>query len=265
MSGLKTALALAVVAGVVSVAAADAASPSAPSRSPAPIARASGSDAGPAVYPSVVNVRLVRTQADLAAATAALESGDSATAIKALTNVRSNMRKAWLGAKYVIANAPPPVAGDGRARAAGAPVAGASPYADQFTTTGGVLSLQHQVAVTALGMIDNAGGTLFAAVNSTVFAALNARDASVEYIHALPVPPAAEGRAHKSDAVAPTWDVTMQAVLPDLDDELAFADAAPSLANLSSSAKKLVGEVELQDTKTEKTINKYWPPLPAAG
>lgn len=263
MPSLRTVLALAVTAGVVVVATASAATTPAKPAAGGPIARAAGGDAGPPVYPSIVNVRLVRAQSLLEDATSSLDSGDSAGATKALTGVRSNMRKAWTGAKYVIDNAPPPVAGDGRARASGAPVGG-SPYADQYVTAGGVMSLQHAVAVTAMGMMDNAGPDLLAAVNSTMFAALNARDAAIEYIHKLPAapPPAGDGRARKSGApVAAGWGTTMQGVVPDVDDEFQMADGIRATVNLSPSRKRLLDLLELQDTKTQRTINNYWPPV----
>lgn len=260
MPSLRTVLALAVTAGVVVVATASAASTPATPAAAGPIARAAGSDAGPPVYPSIVNVRLLRTQSLLADATSSLDSGDSANAIKDLTAARSNMRKAWTGAKYVIDNAPPPVAGDGRARASGAPVGGGSNYADQFATAMGVLSLQHNVAVTAMGMVDNASAELLAGVSKTVFAALNARDASVEYIHSIDKPPpAGDGRARKSDAVV-GWSTFMPNAVPDVDDELQMADAVRATVKLSPGRKRLFDLLELQDTKTEKTINKYWPP-----
>ena len=52
-----------------------------------------------------------------------------------------------------------------------------------------MLSLQHDVATTAFGLIDGAKGTLLAAVNTTIFAALNRRDQAIAYIHQV-APPA---------------------------------------------------------------------------
>ena len=82
----------------------------------APVARAAGGDAARRVYPSVVNVRLVRTQQLLAGRD---EAQDRATRRRGQGADRApaNLRKAWAAAKYVIDNAPPPVAGDDVGRA----------------------------------------------------------------------------------------------------------------------------------------------------
>ena len=57
-----------------------------------------GGNAGPPLYPSLVNVQLVRTQSLLADAAAAEDAGDAAKADVALQAARSHMRKAWLAA-----------------------------------------------------------------------------------------------------------------------------------------------------------------------
>jgi len=250
---------------------------------------AAGGDAGPPVYPSVVNVQLVRAQALLEKATAYEDEGDIAKAVAALAATRSHMRKAWIGAKYVIDNAPPPVAGDGgfritrakvtarpkavakakararaKAHASGAPVAGASPYADQYTTAVGVLNLQHEVATTAIGMLDNASGPLLDSVSKSLFAALNARDQAIAYIHSIDVPPVASDgglSAHSSDAVAVGWAAVMPGVAPFIDDELQQVDGVRASVKLSPGRKRILDDVELQDVKTERTITQYWPPV----
>ena len=74
---------------------------------------AAGGDAGPPLYPSVVNVRLVRTEAALQRAVEYVDTAQADKAIAQMTIARSQMRKAWTGAKYLIDHAPPPVAGSG--------------------------------------------------------------------------------------------------------------------------------------------------------
>ena len=186
-------LAAVAVAGLVSAGAAAASVP----------AHIAGGDAGPPLYPSIVNVRLVRTEAALQRAVEYVDTAQADKAIAQLTLARTQMRKAWTGAKYVIDTAPPPVAGSGAfGRASGNPV-GASPYADQYTTAGGVLSLQHDVATTAIGLLDSASGTLQASLSSTIFAALNTRDTAIAYIHTKDVPAAPAGLARASAGRAP--------------------------------------------------------------
>lgn len=245
-------LAAVAVAGLVSVGAGSASVP----------AHIAGGDAGPPLYPSIVNVRLVRTEAALQRAEEYLDTGQADKAIAQLTLARAQMRKAWTGAKYVIDTAPPPVAGTGAfGRASGSPV-GASPYADQYTTAGGVLSLQHDVAATAMGLLDTAGGTLMSSLSSTIFAALNTRDTAIAYIHSKDVPAAPAGLARASGGAIAGWATTMQAVNPQLDDEMQFVDGMLK-AGVSSGVKKILSAAEAQDLKSEKNINKFWPPLPA--
>ena len=73
----------------------------------------------------------------------------------------------------------------------GAPAAGT--VADQYATTGAVLDLQHDVAQTAIGMIDTAKGTLRDSLSRTIFPALDQRDTAIAYIHSIDIP-AAPGR-----------------------------------------------------------------------
>src|SRR4051812_36492072 len=135
---------------------------------------------GPPLYPSSVNVQMVQTETMLGKAADYLDAADSADSVKAVNAAKSHMHKAWLAAKYLVDNAPPPVAGDSAVRPAkaqktkptakhkvkspahksGGAVAGASPFADPFATTAGVLSLQHDVAAGMLGLLENADATL---------------------------------------------------------------------------------------------------------
>ena len=231
----------------------------------APIASAAGGDAGPPLYPSLVNVRLVQAQQLLDDATSAQIKGDAAGAVNALTAARSSLAKAWTGAKYVIDNAPPPVAGDGAfGHSSGAPV-GASPYADQYKTTAAVLTLQHTVAVTAMGMLDTASEPLLTAVSKSLFAALNARDVAIAYMKQKDPPPIAGSgsvRAGASGApIAAGWSSIGRAILPDLDDEQQMVDGIRASVKLSPGRAKVLNAVEIQDIKSGKTINKDWPPV----
>ena len=236
----------------------------------APVASSSGSDMGPPVYPSLVNVRLVRTQALLQDAASAQGKGDPASAVKALDAARSDLAKAWVGAKYLIDNAPPPApAGDGAyARTSGAAPGGTSPYADQYATTGAVLSLQHAVAVTAMGMLDTASEPLLTSVSKSLFAALNGRDVAIAYMKLKDPPPVAgDDRVHAGASGAPIaaagFSGIGQAVLPDLDDEQQMIDGIRASVKLSPGRAKVLNAVGIQDIKTGKQINKNWPPAPA--
>jgi hypothetical protein len=226
-------------------------------------AHVAGGDAGPPMYPSIVNVRLVRTQAALERAVEYVDTAQADKAVAQLLIARTQLRKAWTGAKYVIDTAPPPVAGDGAVgRSSGAPVGG-SPYADQYATAFAVVSLQHDVAATAIGLADGAKTALLSSLSTTIFTALNARDAAIAYVHSKDTPPAPARNARASGApIAAGWGSVMPGATFQLDDEMQQIDGLLK-GTVSTGAGKVYKAAELQDTKTERTINQYWPPAPA--
>jgi hypothetical protein len=211
------------------------------------------------------------------------DEGDPTKAVAALTAARSHLRKAWVAAKFVIDTAPPPVAGDAsisskkatvkpkavkqpsaNAHASGGAVAGASPYADQYTTALGVLDLQHQVAATMIGMLDTANEPLLTAMSTTIFAALSARDTAIAYIKSKDVAPPApvvKSSSVRGGLIAGTWGTVMPGAAPALDDELQLVDELRATLKLSTGRKRIVDAVELQDVRTSRTINQYWPPV----
>jgi hypothetical protein len=256
---------------------------------------AAGGDVTTVLYPAVVNVELVRANSQLAEAAKYQDEGDSAHAVASLTAARSHMHKAWIGAKYVIDNAPPPVTAAGalsrttvvpkampkavakanaKAKKAKAPahpsggaVGGVSPYADEFTTAAAVMTLQDQVAETALGMIGTADATVLPAVSSTLFAALNDRDTAIAYIHSLPAPPAAAAGVHakvSGGAIVGGWATTMPNVTFQVDDELTLIDNLNSSLKLSPGRTKVLNAAEVQNIKSERNLNLFWPPVPPA-
>jgi len=252
---------LAVVIGLVTVA-------SAAGSGGGPPAHIAGGDAGPLLFPSLVNVRLVRGEAALQRAVEYADEGQADKALASLANARLHVRKAWAGAKYLIDNAPaaPPASDGSVGRMSGAPV-GASPYASIYDTALAVLSLQHDAASTSMGLIDSAKGTLLSSLSTTIFTALNGRDAAIAYIHSKAPPPAAgDGRVGRSSGapVAGGWGTAMPKVLPQLDDEMQQIDGTLA-ATISSGASKVLKAAELQDVKSQKTLNQFWPPAPAEG
>jgi hypothetical protein len=174
-----------------------------------------------------------------------------------------------VAAKYIIDTAPPPVAGGSsfkakrpraNARVSGGAIPGASPYADQYTTALGVLALDHQVAVTAMGMLDIAAEPLLTAVSTSLFAALTARDDAIAYIHSVDKPIASSSTV-RGAPIAGGWATTMPGVAPIVDDELTQVDGLRATVNLSSGRKRILDAVELQDVKTGRNLVKYWPPV----
>jgi hypothetical protein len=235
---------------------------------PDPVAQASGGDAGPPLYPSIVNVRLVRAEAALARATTWADQGMPGSAIVELNAARSNMRKAWTAAQYVIETAPPPVAGDGAFAHTSGTGAGGTAFASPEETGFAVLSLQHDVATAAIGLIDTTDATLLPNVRATIRAALNARDAAIAYIHSIAPPPVAgDGRVHADASGAPVaagWDSLMPNLIPLIEDEIQDIKGTiatnPTLATTVSSFLK---SMRFREIDTRDTVNQYWPPVPA--
>ena len=236
-----------------------------------PIAYASGGDIAAAPLPSVVNVRLVRSEAALERATAVVDEGRPSEAVVELNSAVLNMQKAWIAAKYIIDNAPPPPppvadAGGVQAQASGAPVG--SPVATPEDTAFAVLNLQHDVVTTALGLIDDVDLTLAPTIDAAVSAALTARDDAIAYIHSIappPPPPVADAggiRAEASGApvaTGPAWDVVMPNLLPLLDDEIQHATAAERAMPTSPLDLQVVSD---RANAAKAAINEFWPPAP---
>jgi hypothetical protein len=231
--------------------------------SPSEVAYASGTDIVPLVYPSVVNVRLVRAEAALERATTWVDQRQGKKAIVELQAVRANMAKAWSAAQYVIRTTPPPVAEEGSVAHASGDLPVGLAYASPQDTALAVLNLQHDVVSTSLGILTSKSRPLTSAVSTTIHTALVGRDAAIAYIHSITPPPVAdEGRVQATasdEPVVADWATVMPNLLPLLDDEVQQMKATarpPTLApaylpNLTKRAVRVKG-----------TINLYWPPLP---
>lgn len=253
----------AAVIGLVSAmpAASSSATGSTPALYDGPVASAAGGDVGPSVYPSIVNVRLVRAQAALDRASTLADQSKGTAAVSAeLADVRTQMSAAWAAAKYVIQTAPPPAPAD---RAGANTVVPAGGYAAAEPTALAVLTLQHDVITTSLGLLDVSPTAQQTQIKATVRAALNARDAAVAYIHSVapPPPPADKAGAHVNGApVAAGWDSVMPTAALELDDEVQQMSGMrvinPTLAPV------LVRSARSQAIATRNTINQYWPPAP---
>jgi hypothetical protein len=282
MHPIRRAVPLALAVGLVAV------SPAAAAEARGgPAAHASGGDvSGPPVYPGLVNTRLVRTQKALDRAVDYADDGDTTKAISSLYSARLQVKLAWRAGKYVIQHAPPPAPpGDGlarsgtripvkaraqkkkvRARKSGAAPTSGSTVADQYTTAGGVLDMQHTVAQTALGMIDTAHGKFRDSLSRTIFTALDQRDAAVAYIHSIdtpPPPPDGLARASGAPVATSNWAAIMPPIAGEIDDEINQIEGAIGLSStLGIGIRRVLQDAEFQAGKTQRTINQYWPPLP---
>jgi hypothetical protein len=232
-----------------------------------PVATESGGAVAATVYPSIVNVRLVRAEAALERAAARVDQGHGVKAVPDLATARSNMTKAWTAAKYVIRTTPAPVATDGAFAHASGGAPGGPSFASPQDTALAVLSLQFDVATTSLGLLDASGATLRTALTTTIKAAVDARSSAITYIHSITPPPAAaDGMRAKASggAVASDWGTTMPNLLPLLDDEIQAIKGTRRLnPTFSASTQTFLATTRARDAGLKTRINQYWPPLPA--
>jgi hypothetical protein len=265
-SPLRAGLPLALAAGLV------AAAPAAADSKPAPTARASGGDVVPLIYPSLVKVRVDRTERALRRATRQFENGAPAGAAAPLKVVRRQMAAAWRGAKYIIRTTPPPPAEEARVRArasGGAPVG--PTYASPPETAVAVLTLMHDTSSGLVQLVDGAHGTGLNALATTVNLVNDRRDQALQYIRTVAPPaPAEEARVHartsqaEEDATGPTFDTVMPDVLPQLDDELqAIGGTKTDATDLTAGGRRLLNAADTQVQGTRAFVNTNWPPVPA--
>lgn len=225
-----------------------------------------GGDAPPPL-PSVVDVPLTAAKQEMKIARREAAAGNSAKAVTALTSTRSYMSQAWSGAKYLIETTPPPAAVSYFRRIA--PVSGGgttvSTFADQYQSAFAVLTLQHFVATRAVGMLPTASGTVLPGVSSTLFAALNNRDAALKYIAAIPAPPATTSGvvgAHASGTAATdSFATVMPGLAPLIADEVQQLQALQVTAKFSSGRGRVAASALAQDLRAEGVVNTTWPPV----
>jgi hypothetical protein len=259
---------------------------------PAPaVAHVAGSDA-PAIDPPIVGVPMTRTANALANAADAIDSGNGAQAVGPLTASRRYLLRSYAGAKYLIANAPPPPAEAGSAnpqkfrrlarsfiRAShrgdqhgwikahasdDGPVGPA--FADPPTAVFDVFTSQFNAATAAVGMAPDTKGDLLAKVKTTLNSAIVLRNRLVKVIHtAAPPAPAEAGsvHAHASQAVAGEFDAVMPGLTVLLDAELQQMQAAAADASVPSDAKAILTSAIAADKQIENLVNQDWPPAPA--
>jgi hypothetical protein len=259
----------------------------------APVAHTAGSGAA-AVDPPIVGIPIARTQAALGNAADAIDSGQGAQAAGPLTASRRYLIRSYKGAKYLIANAPPPVAGDGsanpqkfrtlarrsirgsrtagagdsgwiRAQASGAEGGGPA-FADGPTAVFDVFTSQFTAATAAVGMLPDVKGNLLARVQTTLNTAVILRNRLVKVVHAAepPAPPAEDGRVH-ARASGAEGGSTFGAVMPGLtvllDAELQQMQATADDTSVPQASRAALTKVIAADKQIEDLVNQWWPPV----
>ena len=286
----RTALPLALTAGVAfgaPLAAAEA-------KPAGPVAHAAGSGAA-AVDPPIVGIPIARTQTALFNAMDAIDSGQGADAVGPLRASRRYLLRSYRGAKYLIANQPPPApAGDGSARAktfmkmarrsvrasrhgritkgrwiraeASGAEGGGPGFADGPTAVFDVLTSQFNAATTAVAMLPDVEGKLLGRVQTTLNTAIVLRNRIVQIVHAAepPAPPVGDGRvrAQASDAdAAPTFGAMMPGLLVLLDAEAEQMQAMAADSTVPQASRDVLNNPLAADKQIGDLVNQYWPPV----
>ena len=253
-----------------------------------------GSDAT-SIDPPIVGVPITRTQVALGNAADAIDAGTGAQAAGPLRASRRYLIRSYKGAKYLIANAPPPPAGDGsanpkkfirlarravrasrlggsggwiRARTSGAAVTGPA-FADAPTATFDVFTSQFNAATAAVGMVPDVKGTLLTRVQTVLNTSVILRNRLVKYVHtAAPPPPPAEAgsvRAHASDAPVDPYGAMMPGLNVLIDAELQQMQATAADTSVPQASRDALTKAIAADKQIENLVNQYWPPVVGDG
>jgi hypothetical protein len=266
MRSLRAALPLAVAASLVAVAPAMADDAKPPAK-----AKASGTDVVELTYPSLVQVRIGRTERALERATDDIENNRAAEAAVTLKVVRRQLASAWRGARYVIRTAPPaPPTEDlaGRSLKQDADDGPAGPtYASPPETAFRVLTLQHDVASAMVALIDGSHGTGLNGLSTTLNQVNDRRDQALQYILGVepPVPPDPEGEGGgEEEGAVPTFATVMPPYASFLDDELqAITGTLLDATDLTNGGRRLLNAANAQVSRTKSVVSTNWPIVPA--
>jgi hypothetical protein len=259
-----------------------------------PAAAAQAGSGAAAVDPPIVGVPIQRTATALGNASDAIDAGNGAQAIGPLRASRRYLIRSYRGAKYLIANAPPPPAGAGsanprkfrrlarlairasrtgsqngwiRARISGSGGAGPT-FADGPTSVFDVFTSQFNAATTAVGILPDVKGKLLARVQTTLNTSIVLRNRLVKVVHAAspPAPPAAAGKVHAHSSGAPVaagFDSVMPGLIVLLDAELQQMDAASQDTSIPAASKAALTKAIAADNQIKAQVNAWWPPVPA--
>jgi hypothetical protein len=230
-------------------------------------AQAAGGDPAPPL-PAAVGARIRRGQNALDKAGEYVDKGAPDKAVNSLRGARANMYAAWRSARYGLEHPPPPPAeAKLQASASQSALDGALPvYATPEQTAAAVLNFQHEVVSSTFGLIDDAKGPLKAALSTTMFAAMDRRDAAITYIASITPPAEAKLEAQASGTGTappppdPGFDVLMPAIVPDLEDEQAQGAEIIAGGALTPGEKRIVQKADAQAAATEARVNTLWPP-----
>jgi hypothetical protein len=250
-----------------------------------PVAHSAGGDAPP-LNPAIVGVPITRTAAALDNAADAIDEGKGATAAGPLRASRRNLIRSYRGARFLIANAPPPPAEDAsiasrrfrrlarrhiraaraengsawiRAQASGD--AAGPVFADTATAVFNVLTSQYDAATTAIGMLADTRGNLLNRVKTTVNTAVILRNRIVRLVAAAAPPaPPEDARAAQEEEEVTTFDVVMPGLAILLADEIQQVMVTIQDDSVPAASRAVLRDVLTADQQILNRVNSLWPP-----
>jgi hypothetical protein len=251
-----------------------------------PVAHAAGGDAPP-LNPSVVGIPIMRTQAALDNAADAVDEGQGATAAGPLRASRKYLIRSYQGAKYLIANMPPPEAEEARVsarkfrrlarsfirasrgnagsagswiRAQASGDAAGPVFADAPTAVFNVLTSQYGAATTAVGMLPDTTGNLLNRVKTTLNTAIILRNRLVQIVAAAAPPAAEEAQAAQDADDVTTFDMVMPGLAVLLNDEIQQLQAMTQDTTVPAASRAVLAPALAADQQILTRVNTLWPP-----
>jgi hypothetical protein len=258
-----------------------------------PVAAANAGGGAPPADPPIVGVPIQRTANALGNAADAIDAGNGGAAVGPLIASRRYLIRSYNGAKYLIANAPPPPAGDGsanpamrfrrlarrfvrasrsgsargwiRAQSSGAEGGGPA-FADAPTAVFDVFTSQFNAATAAVGMLPDVKGNLLNRVKATLNTAIVLRNRLVKIVHAAepPAPPASDGRVHARASGAEggaTFGAVMPGLIVLLDAEYQMMQATSEDQSVPAVSRAALQNAMFADLQIEQRVNQWWPPV----
>ena len=249
-----------------------------------PSVASAGGDAPP-LDPSVTGIPIQRTQIALDNAADAIDGGQGATAAGPLRASRRYLIRSYRGAKYLIANMPPPEAEEAKVssrryvklarRAIRASRRGTSSswiraqasgdlagpvFADAATAVFNVFTSQYSAATASVGMLPDVKGNLLNRVNTTLNTAIVLRNRLVKVVAAAAPPAPEEARAAQEAEEVTTFDMVMPGLTVLLDDEIQQIQATTEDTSVPAGSKAALANALAADQQIEQRVNTLWPP-----
>jgi hypothetical protein len=251
-----------------------------------PIATAAGGDAPP-LNPSIVGVPIQRTDNAISNAADAVDAGNGAQAVGPLRASRRYLIRSYNGAKYLIANMPPPDAEEARVsarkfvrlarRAIGARKSGRGwirahasgdvvgpVFADAPTAAFNVLTSQYNAATAAAGMVPDVKGNLLNRARTTLNTAIVLRNRLVKIIHTAAPPPVDDARVHarasQEEGEVTPFETLMPGLAVLLADEIQQLNALSQDTSVPAASRAALTNAIAADNQILNRVNTWWPP-----